>query len=235
MQRLLREAGERVAARSDRQAEAGLELVWALNEAKALHLRSLPIVGSLLEHAKHAQTAYLAHEYMNRAWRPCFHADVVAALSEAKLDWVASAHLLEHFSTLILSEEARAVLARFDDPVMRELVKDHCLPRSLRQDVFVRGPQRLTPAERDAALGEVVLGLLCLEPQFSWEVDVPSGKAALEHGFFGPVVSVLACGPNRVCDLLALPGLPRRDNPGELVGMLTGTDQALPMSARSSS
>jgi SAM-dependent methyltransferase len=231
MQRLLREAGERVAARSDRQAEAGLEIVWALNEAKALHLRGLPFVESLLEHTKQAQTAYLAHEYMNKAWRPCFHADVVAALSEAKLDWVASTHLLEHFSSLMLSEEARSVLARFDDPIMRELVKDMCLPRSLRQDVFARGPQRIAPAERDAALGQVVLGLLYLEPQFSWEVEVPSGKAALEHGFFGPIVSALGHGPKRVCDLLALPDLPRRDNPGELVGMLTGTDQALPMLA----
>ena len=230
MQRLLREAGERVAARSDRQAEAGLGVVWALNDTKALHLCG-PVVASLLEHAKHAQIAYLAHEYMNKAWRPCFHADVAAALSEARLDWVASAHLLEHFSSLMLSEDARDVLERFDDPTMRELVKDMCLPRSLRQDVFVRGPQRIRPAERDAALGQVVLGLLCLEPQFSREIGVPSGKAELEQGFFGPIVSALARGPKRVCDLLALPDLPRRDNPGELVGMLVGTDQALPMVA----
>ena len=32
-------------------------------------------------------------------------------------------------------------------------------------------------------------------------------------------------------DLLALPDLPRRDNPSEVVGMLVGTDQALPMLA----
>src|SRR5262249_11063667 len=38
MQRLLREAGERLAVRSDRQAEAGLEVVHALVEAKAQHV-----------------------------------------------------------------------------------------------------------------------------------------------------------------------------------------------------
>ncbi len=70
-----------------------------------------PFVGGLLEHAQRAQPAYLAHEYMNAAWRPCFHADVAAALAEAKLDWVASAQLLENFSPLMLSDEVRAVPA----------------------------------------------------------------------------------------------------------------------------
>lgn len=231
MQRLLREAGERVSSRSDRQVETGFEVVSALAEARAQHLHGLPFVESLLEHARQAQTAYLAHEYMNQAWRPCFHADVVAALSEAKLDWVASAHLLENFSSLMLSEAARTVLARFDDPVMRELVKDMCLPRGLRQDVFVRGAQPIAPAERDRALGEVMLALLCSEPEFAWEIEVPSGKASLERGFFAPIVGALAQGPQRVRDLLALPGLPRRDNPAEVVAMLVGTDQALPITA----
>jgi SAM-dependent methyltransferase len=229
MQRLLREAGERVAAGSDRRVEAGLEVVSTLAEAKAQHLRGQPFVESLLDHTRQAQTAYLAHEYMNQAWRPCFHADVVAALSEAKLDWVASAHLLENFSALMLSEEARTVLARFEDPVMRELVKDMCLPRGLRQDVFVRGAHRIPPAERDAALGEIMLALSCSESEFAWDVVVPSGQATLERSFFGPIVTALARSPQRVRDLLALPDLPRRENPAEVVGMLVGTDQALPM------
>jgi SAM-dependent methyltransferase len=229
MQRLMREAGERLAAHSDRQVETGLELVSTLSAAKAHHLHGLPFVESLLEHAKHCQIAYLAHEYMNRSWRPCFHADVVDALSKAKLEWVASAHLLENYPSLMLSDEARAVLARFDEPVMRELVKDMCLLRGLRQDVFVRGPQRIAPAERDAALGDVMLGLLCPELEFAWELEVPSGKATLERSFFEPIVCALERGPQRVRDLLALPELSRRDNPSEVVGMLVGTEQALPM------
>jgi len=231
MQRLLREAGERLAARSDRQAEAGLEVVRALAEARAHHVAGLPFVESLLEHARYCQTAYLAHEYMTEAWRPCFHADVAAAMSEAKLDWAASANLLENFSSLMLSEEARTVLARFDDPVMRELVKDMCLPRGLRQDVFVRGARHVSPAERDDAFGKVMLGLLCSEAQLAWEFEVPSGHAALERSFFGPIVASLEQGPRFVSDLLALPDLPRRDNPGELVGMLAGSDQGLPILA----
>jgi SAM-dependent methyltransferase len=231
MQRLLCETGRRLATRSDRQAEAGLEVVRALAVAKAHHLSGLPFVESLLEHARHCQTAYLAHEYMTEAWRPCFHADVVAAMAEAKLDWIASANLLENFSSLMLVDEARTVLARFDDPAARELVKDMCLPRGLRQDVFVRGARRISPSERDEALGKVTLALLCTEAQLAWEFEVPSGKASLERDFFGPIVAALEEGPRRVGDLLALSELPRHDNPGELVGMLVGTEQAIPVLA----
>lgn len=231
MQRILREVGERVSGRSDHQAVAGLEIVSSLAENKAHHLHELPFVAALLEHARHGQAAYLAHEYMCEAWQPCFHADVVAALSAAKLDWVASANLLENFSALMLSEEIRTIRDRFDDPVIRELIKYLCLSRGLRQDVFVRGARKITPVDRDAALENVVLGLLCPEAEFASEIELPSGRATLETGFFGPIVAALARGPRSVRDLLRLPNLPRRDNPSEVVGMLVGTEQAIPMLA----
>jgi SAM-dependent methyltransferase len=231
MQRLVRTAGQSVRGSSERQAAAGFEVASALAAAQARHLRGNSFVDSLMENARHAQTSYLAHEYLSEAWRPCFHADVVDAMAEAKLDWVASAHLLENFSALTLSEEVRAVSARFDDPVICELIKDMCLARGLRQDVFVRGARRLAPADRDALLGEVVLGLMCPEAAFVWDFEVPSGRAALKRRFFGPIVAALNRGPRPVRELLALPELPRHDNPSEVVGMLVGTTQALPLLA----
>ena len=232
MQRLVREAGQRGATRSDRQVETGIEIVRALVEADAQQLSAFPLVRTLLDVVDRGQLSYLAHEYMNAAWRPCFHADVVRDMAAAKLDWVASAELLENFSPLMLGDQARAVMARFDDPIMRELIKDLCASRCLRRDVFVRGARRLSPAERDEALGDVMLALVRSEAQFTWEMDVPAGRAAIERGFFGPVVAALAEEPRRVRDLLALPDLPRRDNPGELIGVLVGTNQAMPVLAR---
>jgi hypothetical protein len=71
--------------------------------------------------------------------------------------------------------------------------------------------------------------LQCEEAQFAWEFEVPAGQARFERDFFGPIVAALAEAPQRVDALLGLPGLPRRDNPGELVGMLVGSHQALPV------
>jgi SAM-dependent methyltransferase len=229
MQRLLRECGRRLGSRSDRQAEEGLKLVQQLKAANALQLARSPWVGSLIERMGTLPAQYLAHEYINDSWAPCFHADLAGALADAKLEWVGSVNLVENFPDLTLSDEQRAVAQRFDDPLLRELVKDACLDRSLRHDVFVRGARRLNPAMRDAALMDVSLALNISPSDMPYEAEMPAGRAQLSEGFYGPITRALAEGPRRVGDLLALPTLEgNRNNPAELIGILAGLDLAEP-------
>jgi SAM-dependent methyltransferase len=229
IQRVLRDCGRRLGSRSDKQAEEGVKLVQALREADALQIVRLPWVDALVERMGPMPTAYLAHEYMNDAWAPCFHADLAEALSAAKLDWVGSASLIENFPELTLTPEQREIAQRFDDPLLRELVKDMCLDRSLRNDVFVRGARRMNAAARDAALMDVRLALNIASSEMPYEADMPAGRAGLNRDFYGPISKALAIRPRRVGDLLALPELDgRRDNPAELIGILVGLDIAEP-------
>ncbi len=228
MQRLLMESGRRLATRSDRQAVEGLRIVQDLHKAEASHLSRSPWLAGVLERIGTAPIQYLAHEYMNDAWSPCFHADVAAALSDAKLEWAASANLVENFPELSLDSGQRAVMQRFDDPVMRELVKDMCLERSLRHDVFVRGVRRHSVARRDAALMDVWLSLNIAPDDMPAEAEMPAGRAALNPDFYRPIVATMARGPSRVGDLLAASGKP--GNAAELVGLLVGLDIAEPVS-----
>jgi SAM-dependent methyltransferase len=230
LQRLLRETGRRLAARSDRQAEEGIKFARALDEVEAGQLRGQPLTQSLLKRFGDMPISYLAHEYMNDAWAPCFHADLAAALAEAKLDWVASATLTENFPDLVMTEAQRSQYHRFDDPLARELVKDMCLARMLRHDVFVRGPRRIGPAVRDAALRETWLALVVPAEDMPYEIDIASGRAELNRGFYGPIVAAMDAGPRRVGELLELPGLEgRRSNPAELIGILVGLGFAEPV------
>ncbi len=228
LQRLLRTSGEALAGRSDRQALAGLEVVQLLAAAEATHLQSSKLAKEMVERMARMPPAYLAHEYMNADWSPCFHADVVTALAPAKLEWVGSANLWENFPTLVLNEMQLALMNRFDDPVLRELVKDTCSPRILRSDVFMRGATRLSVEERDAALSEMFLSLTVQPARFRYEMEVPAGHGSMNPDFYKPIVEALAEGPRRVKDLLALATIDgRRKNPTELVGMLVGTQQAI--------
>jgi len=229
MQRLLRECGLRLATRSDRQAEEGLKLVRALRTAGALQLSRSTWLGSLIERMATLPAPYLAHEYMNSSWTPVFHADVAAALADAKLEWVGSGNLIENFPQLTLSDEQRAIAARFDDVLLGELVKDVCLDRSLRHDIFVRGARRMNPATRDAALMDVWLALNINPDEMPYEAEMPAGTAQLSPAFYRPIAQALSAGPRRVGDLLALPDVEgRRDNPAELIGILAGLDLAEP-------
>lgn len=227
MQRLLMESGRRLATRSDRQAVEGLRVVQDLRKAEALHLARSPWLAGVMDRLGTAPTQYLAHEYMNDAWSPCFHADVAAALSDAKLEWAASANLVENFAELALEPEQRAVMQRFDEPLMRELVKDMCMERSLRHDVFVRGIRRHSAAARDAALMDVWLSLSIAPDEMPAEAQMPAGSAQLNPDFYRPIVAAMANGPRRVGDLLAISGKP--GNAAELVGLLVGLDIAEPV------
>ncbi len=229
MQRLLRESGLRLSSRSDRQAEEGLKLVKELHAADASQFARSPWLIALLQRMETVPTQYLAHEYMNSSWAPCFHAEVAGAFADAKLEWVASANLVENFPDLTLSAEQRAVARRFDDPLLRELVKDICLERSLRHDVFVRGVRRTIPEVRDATLRDLSLALNISPDEMPFEADMPAGRAALSRSFYRPITEAMASGPCRVGDLLALPNLEgKRDNPAELIGILVGLDIAEP-------
>ncbi|MBN8890236.1 MAG: class I SAM-dependent methyltransferase [Rhodospirillales bacterium] len=226
MQRLIRAAGGALAQRSDRQVLAGRQVVMDLVAAEALHLRT-PVVTELLRHLEKAPVEYLAHEFMNATWAPCFQADVAEALADAKLELVASAKLPENFLGLMLAPAQIAVLERFDDPRLRELVKDICVDRALRHDVYVRGPQRLDRAVQDSLLRGMTLALTVLPGNFAYQIEMPAGRATLGEGFYGPAVAALAFGPRQVGELMTLPGQTgSSDNPAELVAMLVGTGQA---------
>ena len=86
LQRLLREGGQRLhAGRSDEQAVEGRS--WRRTERR----RRLSAARShwlkyVIERSEQLPAQYLAHEYMNEAWAPCFHADVAKAMAGAKLD-----------------------------------------------------------------------------------------------------------------------------------------------------
>ena len=229
MQRVLRDCGRRLASRSDRQAAEGLKLVQELQTAEAVHLTRSSHASMMIKRMGTLPAQYLSHEYINDAWEPCFHADVAAAFAEAKLDWVGAVALPENFPELTLTQEQRAVVQRFEDPQLRELLKDMCLERSLRHDLYVRGARRLSPPLRDAALMEVRLALNIAPDKMPEEANMPAGSAALNPRFYRPIAEALASGPRRVGDLLALPTLEGgHDNPAELVGILVGLDLAEP-------
>lgn len=232
MQRVVREAGLRAAGRSDTQAMAGMQAVRDLAAAEASYLGESRVVRNTLHHLDRFPAEYIAHEYMNASWSPCFHMDVCADLAPARLEWAASSHLIDSFPELSLTPEQRAVVDRYDEPVMRELMRDMCQERSLRNDVFVRGLTRMRNSERDARLRTVVLAPTKPRAEFKSSITVPAGEAGLEPRFYGPIMDRLAQGACAVGDLLDLPGIEgrRRDNPAELVGMLVGSMQAIPVS-----
>ncbi|MGL4959640.1 MAG: class I SAM-dependent methyltransferase, partial [Inquilinus sp.] len=226
-QRLLRTAGALGHGGTDRNAAGAFDLARKLAAAGAVHLDQNALAALSSQYPPDILPEYLSHEYMNAHWRPTFHADVAASLAEAKLDYVASATVLENFPELMLAPEQRAICDGIDGLALRELAKDLCLSRGLRHDIYVRGRRRISDADRDAALRDLHLVLTRRPEEFRYEISLPIGIAAMERDLFEPLVSALKQGPRRIGDLLSLPELAGRlRQPAELLVMLLGTSQA---------
>jgi SAM-dependent methyltransferase len=222
MQRLIYEAGLRTAGRSDQQAEAGLVLAKDLKTAEAFYLAENTLSRELIDNIHGVSREYLGHEYMNAHWAPAFHADVAAAMAGAKLDYVASANLLENFPELMLKAEQRAVMDRYSDPVMRELIKDTCLQRALRHDIYVRGARRLRNAERDAAIERLTITPVINPGELQTTLHVPVGTAEMSDALKVLMAAAME-GPTTIGALRARD--PAHSNPAELVSVLVGTNQ----------
>ena len=221
MQRLIYEAGIRTGGRSDAQAQAGLAVARDLKAVESRYLAESSITRDLLDTTVTMSTEYLSHEYMSAHWAPAFHADVVAALAGAKLDWVSSINPMENFPELMLTPEQRDVMNRHKDPILRELIKDMCLPRQLRHDVFVRGARRVYNDQRDAALSRLTVMPIVSPGELQTEIHVPSGVAEVGDTLKDMMAAAMR-GPATVGELLALGG---GKNPAELAGVLVGSHQ----------
>ena len=229
MQRLIHDSGRALAGRSDRQVQEGMAVARSLLSGGALHLSQPASTALFLEQLSQLPVNYLAHELMNGHWNPCFMSEVASAFAEAKLEWVGSSNLVENFPGLTLTDPQLAVQQRFEDPLLRELIKDMCIDRALRHDVFVRGVRRLTPTQRDVSLMGLSIGLSIAPESLPLEASIPAGKVELSQAFYRPVADAMADGPKRVADLLGLEQVQgRKDNPAELLGILVGLGFAEP-------
>jgi hypothetical protein len=222
MQRLIYETGIRSGGRSDMQAQAGLQLARDLRAVESKYLSESFLTRDLLDRTTTMSSEYLSHEYMSAHWAPAFHADVVAALAEAKLDWVSSVNPMENFPELMMTPEQRDVMNRYKDPLLRELIKDMCLQRHLRHDVFVRGARRIHNEARDAALSSLTVAPIISLGELQTKIAVPSGMAEVSGNLKDMMVAAMR-GPATIGDLMALGS--EKSNPAELLSILIGSHQ----------
>ena len=222
MQRIIYEAGMRSAGRSDMQAQAGIALARDLKAAEASISLRVPCRATSSTTTVAMSTEYLSHEYMSAHWSPAFHADVVAAMAEAKLDWVSSANPMENFPELMLTPEQCKVMDRYKDPILRELIKDMCLQRQLRHDVYVRGARRMRNEERDAALSRLTVMPIVNPSELQTKIRVPAGMAEMGDALKDVMVAAMR-GPARLATCWRWAATAAIAP--EVVGMLVGTHQ----------
>mgnify|MGYP006278155241 CR=1 FL=1 len=169
---------------------------------------------------------YLAHEYLNENWQPLYFMDTAGMLEAAKLNFVASASMLDNFPDLMLTPDQRKVYDSYAQPDFREMLKDYFVNRPFRRDIFIKGAQKISDLRRDQLLNSYSLVLLAPQSAVKYTLGVPAGEANLPPDQYGYIYEQLANGPKSLGSLTET-----RNNPTaiEIAGILAGSGQAAPI------
>lgn len=225
LQRLLRHLAGPVGTQpGEAEAAAALAVERLRGMAEHLPLRQTPMLRRLLADPPAMEAAFVAHEFLTTHWRPVFFEDLCADLGPAKLDFVGSTNLFELVPGLVCDAAQLGVMATLPEGAPREFLKDLCLPRAFRADVFIRGGRRTDPLQ---ALDSLVLGAVAPLPEASPVLETGTGRAAMPQPAWEAVAAALAAGPQPL-GLLRSGGASTL-HPMEALALLTGTGMVLPV------
>lgn len=200
------------------------ELVQRLVKAEPAHLPSSHWRRLFTGENQSARPGYVLHEFLTEHWRPSFFADVASALAGARCEYVGSATVDENFPQMTLSPEQRALWDDAPDEASRELIKDLCVQRAFRRDVYVRGLRRVP---RDPAVNATWVAA-ARHGQGKAALVAQSGLAELPEALIDAVRGALLQGPKTIAELRSLPGC-STVTPAELLAMLIGSGLAVPL------
>ncbi len=226
LQRLLRQlAGPFGTGAGEAAAAAARAVARLRGMAGALKLPRTPMLARLLADPPVLEPSFVAHEFLTAHWRPVFQADLCRELAAAKLDFVGSVNLFEALPGMFCEPEQMAAMRRLGDGPAQEFLKDLCLPRGFRADVFIRGARQVDAA---AALHGIWVAAIRALPEESPALNTGASRGAMQQPVWAQIAGILRQGPARLGDIHAALG-GAAPHLAEILAMLVGTGCVLPL------
>lgn len=163
-----------------------------LMAASPIYMRGNPVLTERYAQLKNMDRNYLAHEYMNRDWRPMYFSEMTDWFEPAKVSYATFANLLDQQDSVNLTPDQIKLVAAQEDPVFRETVRDFLTSQQFRRDLWVRGPRRTTTLEQ----AELIRGkrFLLTTPRAEVKLTLTAlqGEVSLHENVYGPLLNFLA-------------------------------------------
>lgn len=214
-----------------RKVEDAVAYATRLSGLGAGYFATHPEVRDRLEKMLTLERNYVAHEYFNRNWEPMHFADFADWLAPARLDFAASAHILDHADEVNLSAEAQAMVRETGNEILQETLRDYFVNRFFRRDIFQRGRRRLSPVEQFDLLQETRFGLQVAPADVPMKITSSVGEVGLQEEIYRPLLQALGADSHRFKSLKELRGMLPQINPGQVwqaVRILVGLGHVFP-------
>lgn len=174
------------------KVDGALAFTQRVIDSGAMYFRANAAVAERLKALKEQNKQYLAHEYFNHHWLPMPFSQVAELLSPAKLQFAASANLLDHIDEVCLTAEGRQLLGEISHPLLRESVRDYFVSQQFRKDIFVKGARLISPLERLERYSNQSFILITNPADVPMKFPGPIGEVTLQESVYKPLVEILA-------------------------------------------
>lgn len=155
--------------------------------------QQVPELSQRAQHLADSSTNYLAHEYLNRDWRPMYYAEIEQYLEAAKLSYACSARYLDDFKEGLFDAEQRAYFDSISNPSLAQTVKDYLLNRQFRADFWVKGRRTLGQYEKMALWNNI--NIMLIRPRDQVNLTIQHYQTTQLHSeIFDPILTILADG-----------------------------------------
>lgn len=171
--------------------DGAINFMNRLMEANPAFKSAYPLAELSLKEGIELGNDYLAHEYFNADWEPMSVKKVNDILADCKIQFAASATHLELLPNICFSQEQLELIQSIKDPIFREYTKDICLNQGFRRDLWVKGGQHLSDAEKIKEFLSISVTLLTPSKDITLEVKTPLGTANLNKDVYQPIFDCL--------------------------------------------
>jgi len=114
------------------------------------------------------------------------------ALGGVRLNYIGSAHYLDHVDALNLSPAQQQMLQEIADPLFRETVRDFLVNQQFRRDYWIKGGARLSVLEQAEALRAERVVLMSPRQDIELKATGMLGEAKLNEEVYRPLLDALA-------------------------------------------
>ncbi len=160
--------------------------------AQPIYMRGNPVLADRYSKLKEMDRNYLAHEYMNRDWRPMYFSEIAEWLEPAKVSYAASAHLLDQQDSINLTPDQTKIVGGQEDLVFRETVRDFMTAQQFRRDLWVRGVRRMSALEQAEAIRGLRFLLTTPRAEVKLTLTGMQGEVALHENVYVPLLDLMA-------------------------------------------
>lgn len=116
-----------------------------------------PLAKTAVENLTSNNPMYVLHEYLCANWNPMSFLEFHELVEKAKISFVCSAVSSQNDDHFFLIDHQKEFLRQIPDFVTREATRDLLVNRRFRQDIWIKGGERLSQNERNRIIDQTLI------------------------------------------------------------------------------